>query len=94
MQSLTNTGYPRNLSYCVKRLSGYSRNNVKLNTLNQVTAVAGNIITVDLPTNCMIDLSTFTMYFNGTTTTTLSQQQPNQPRTSKPKVKSLHAVND
>ena len=70
MQSLTNTGYPRNLSYCVKRLSGYSRNNVKLNTLNQVTAVAGNIITVDLPTNCMIDLSTFTMYFNGTTTTT------------------------
>ncbi|GIL71523.1 hypothetical protein Vretifemale_1889 [Volvox reticuliferus] len=63
-------GYPRNLSYLVKRLSGYSRNTFRLQTLNQTTATAGQIITVDLPSNALVDLSTLTMFFKGATSTT------------------------
>lgn len=70
MQTLSNTGYPRNLAYMVKRLNGYSRNTFKLMSLNQNQATQQNIITVDLPSNSMVDLSTLTMYFNLTTTTT------------------------
>ena len=70
MQVLTNQGYPRNLSYVVRRLSGYSRNTFRLSTLNQNSASNGNILTVDLPSNALVDLSTLTMFFTGTTTTT------------------------
>lgn len=69
MQALSVSGYPRNLSYICKKLSGYSRNNFKLQTLNQSSATNGNIITVDLPTNALVDLSTLTWFFTGTTTT-------------------------
>ena len=61
-------GYPRNLQYLAKRLNGYSRSSVRLNTLNMTTATPGQIITVDLPNNALVDLSTFTMYFRGATT--------------------------
>jgi hypothetical protein len=66
---MQSAGYPRNLSYLVKRLSGYSRNTFKLQTLNQTTASSGQIVTVDLPSNALVDLSTLTMFFRGTTTT-------------------------
>lgn len=70
MSVAQSTGYPRNLSYLVKRLSGYSRNTFRLQTLNQTVASAGQIITVDLPSNALVDLSTFTMFFSGSTSTT------------------------
>lgn len=63
-------GYPRNLQYLAKRLNGYSRSSVRLNTLNMTTATPGQIITVDLPNNALVDLSTFTMYFKGATSVT------------------------
>ena len=70
MQALTDVGYTKNLSYMVKHLTGFSRLNYKLQTLNTNTATNGNIITVDLPSNSMVDLRTLTMFFNGSTTTT------------------------
>jgi len=67
MQSV---GYPRNLSYLVKRLSGYSKNCFRLNTLNASSASSGQIVTIDLPNNAMVDLSTLTWFFKGTSSTT------------------------
>lgn len=63
------SGYPRNLSYFVRKLNNYSRNTFKLQTLNQSTASASQIITVDLPNNALVDLNTLAWYFEGTTTT-------------------------
>jgi hypothetical protein len=62
------SAYPRNLSYFVKRLANYSRNTYRLQTLNTNTASASQIITVDLPNNALVDLSTLVWYFEGTTT--------------------------
>jgi hypothetical protein len=61
------TGYPRNLSYFVRKLAGYSRNTFKLQTLNQDTASPSQIITVDLPNNSLVDLNTLTWFFTGST---------------------------
>lgn len=61
------SAYPRNLSYFVKRLANYSRNTYRLQTLNTNTASASQIITVDLPNNSLVDLSTLTWYFEGST---------------------------
>jgi len=62
------SGYPRNLSYFVKRLANYSRNTYRLQTLNTNTASASQIITMDLPNNALVDLSTLIGYMEGTTT--------------------------
>lgn len=64
------TGYPRNLSYFVRKLANYSRNTFKLQTLNQSVAGPNQIITVDLPNNALVDLNTLTWYFEGTTSAT------------------------
>lgn len=64
------SGYPRNLSYFVRKLNNYSRNTFKLQTLNQSTASASQIITVDLPNNALVDLNTLSWYFEGTCTGT------------------------
>lgn len=64
------SGYPKNLQYLVKRISNYSKNTVRLQTLNQTTATNGQIITVDLPSNALVDLNSLTMFFTGTTSTT------------------------
>lgn len=61
------SGYPRNLSYFVRKLNNYSRNTNKLQTLNQDTAKSSQIITLDLPNNALCDLNTLTWYFKGTT---------------------------
>ena len=64
------SGFPRNLAYSVKSLSGFSKTTVKL-TPDKFTAVpAGDTIRVKLPTNSLIDLRTLTMFFEGTTTST------------------------
>ena len=62
--------YPKNLSYIARRLAGFSKNNFRLLTLNQTSATPGQIVTVDLPSNALVDLNSLTMYFKGTTTTT------------------------
>lgn len=66
---MASSGYPRNLQYVVKRLSGYSRNTFKIQTLNATTAGPGQIVTVDLPSNSLVDLNTLTMFFKGSNST-------------------------
>lgn len=70
MQGLTNVGYPRNLSFITKRLNGYVRNNIRLQSIANNTASAGQVITVDLPSNAIIDCSTLQMFFQGSTSST------------------------
>ena len=53
---------PANVSYFLKRLSGYSTNTFKLQTLNQTSAVANDVVEVRLPTNAIVDLKSFCMY--------------------------------
>lgn len=62
--------YPKSLQYYVNRISNYSRNTYRLSTLNQDTAGPLNVITVSLPNNSVVDLTTLTMFCLGTTITT------------------------
>ena len=55
--------YPRNLSTFLNRLSGYNKNNVKMNVLGASTANTGDTIQVDLPTNSIVDLSSLAWSF-------------------------------
>ena len=43
--------YPRNLSAFLNRLTGYNKNNVRLNVLGNSSARHGDIIQVELPAN-------------------------------------------
>lgn len=63
------TGYlPKNVQYMLNRLSNYSRQTYRLQAQNADVAVAGGFITCSLPTNALVDLSTFTMHFKGSAT--------------------------
>jgi hypothetical protein len=62
-------GFPRNLAYSVKNLSGFSKQTVKLTPDNYTDVAAGSTIRVKLPPNCLVDLRTLTAYFEGTITT-------------------------
>ena len=55
--------YPRNLSAFLNRLSGYNKNNIKMNVLGSDTANGGDTIQVDLPTNSIVDLSSLAWAF-------------------------------
>ncbi len=65
------SGYPSNLAFLARRLSNFSRQTIKLNPLNLTSATstssAGTPISVMLPSNTILDLDTFSMYFQGTT---------------------------
>lgn len=54
--------YPDNLLYFVKKLSGYSRNNVKVLPLTSTTSGNGQVVQFRLPTNSLIDLSTWCVH--------------------------------
>ena len=58
--------YPRNMSAFLNRLSGYNKNNVKMNVLGSPTANGGDVIQVDLPTNSIVDLSSLAWAFDVT----------------------------
>lgn len=63
---------PSNLQFFLNRLSGYSRNTYRLTTVNNDTAAPGGFVTVDLPNNALVDLSTLSWHFQATTTSTAS----------------------
>jgi hypothetical protein len=67
MQKLTDIGWPRNLQFLVKRLGIFSRQNYQMTSSSNSSAAASQIITVDLLSNSLLDLSTFQMYFQGST---------------------------
>lgn len=54
--------YPDNLLYYVKKLQGYSRNNVKVLPLTTTKANFGDTVTFRLPTNSLIDLSSWAVH--------------------------------
>lgn len=56
------TSYPDNLLYYVKKMQGYSRNNVKVLPLTTTKAKFGDTITFRLPTNALIDLSSWVLH--------------------------------
>ena len=55
--------YPRNMSAFLNKLSGYNKQNVKLNVLGSTNANHGDVIQVDLPTNSIVDLSSLAWSF-------------------------------
>ena len=55
--------YPRNLSNFLNRLSGYNKNNVKMNVLGNLDAKQTDTVQVDLPTNSIVDLSSLAWAF-------------------------------
>ncbi len=54
------------MSNFLNRLSGYNKNNVKMNVLGSSTANDGDVIQVDLPTNSIVDLSSLAWSFTAT----------------------------
>jgi hypothetical protein len=60
--------YPRALAYNVRKLSGFSSQYHRLQTLNTSSASpTNNVITVDLPSNSLCVLPTFGLRFRGST---------------------------
>ena len=54
--------YPDNLLYYLKKLQGYSRNNVKVLPLTSTTSGGGQIVQFKLPHNLIVDLSSWTVH--------------------------------
>jgi len=55
------------MQFAVSRLAGYSKNGVKLRPMSQSTAVAGDVVVFELPTNTIVDLRTLSVLASGTT---------------------------
>lgn len=58
---------PNSLLYFCDRLSGFSTNYFQIESQNQTTAKAGQIVTFDLPANSILNLPSFTIHFNADT---------------------------
>ena len=67
------SGYPSNLAFLARRLSGFSRQTIRLLPINMTSASAtsssGTPVSVMLPSNAILDLDTLSMFFQGSTTT-------------------------
>ena len=64
MSDLT-SGFPKNLSYSIKELNGFSKQTVKILSDQLGTDVsAGQIIRFKLPPNSLIDMRTFSVFFD------------------------------
>jgi hypothetical protein len=63
--------YPKDLKMFVNKLSGYSRNTLKITPYRTNSISGGDIITIDFPNSSMLDLNTLTFHFKGTTTTSV-----------------------
>ena len=59
--------FPNALLYFCDRLSGFSTNYFQIESQNQTTAKAGQIVTFDLPANSILNLPSFTVHFNAST---------------------------
>ena len=56
--------YPKNLSNFLNRMSGYNKNNIKMNVLGTNTANQSDIVQVELPSNSIVDLSSLAWAFD------------------------------
>jgi hypothetical protein len=65
------SGFPKNLSYSLKQLNGFSKQNIKvLSDRLGSSATASDIIKFRLPPNSLVDTRTLAIYFDLTATTT------------------------
>jgi hypothetical protein len=62
--------YPKSMQFAVSRLSGFSKQGVKLRPMSQQSASPGDVIVYELPANTVIDLRTLSLFALGTTTAT------------------------
>lgn len=62
--------YPKSMQFAVSRLSGFSKQGVKLRPMSQQSAAPGDVVVFELPANTIIDLRTFSIFSLGTTTAT------------------------
>lgn len=62
--------YPKSMQFAVSRLSGFSKQGVKLRPMSQQSATPGDVVVFELPANTIIDLRTFSIFALGTTTAT------------------------
>jgi hypothetical protein len=58
--------FPKNLTYNVKTLSGFSKTIVKYTPTPNSDVSTGQTLRVRLPSNVLLDLRTLTMYYEGT----------------------------
>ena len=56
--------YPKKLTPVLNRLGGYNNNVYKIMPLNADEITSGKIISVRLPTNALVDMSSFAMHFD------------------------------
>ena len=68
------------MSNFLNRLSGYNKNNVKMNVLGSSTANNGDVIQVDLPTNSIVDLSSLAWSFKNTWSVAVAGNDQNHVR--------------
>ena len=60
--------YPKSMQFAVSRLSGFSKQGVRLRPMSQQSANPGDVIVYELPANTIIDLRTLSLFALGTTT--------------------------
>jgi hypothetical protein len=60
------SGFPKNLAYSIKSLNGFSKQTIKLLPDRWNTVNSGDTIRVKLPVNSLVQLNTFSMFFEGT----------------------------
>lgn len=59
---------PKDVIYAARRMSNYSRNRFRLETVSSDTSGPGRIVTVNLPENSTLDLRSFKFHFDAKTT--------------------------
>lgn len=69
--------YPKSMQFAVSRLAGYSKNSVKLRPMSQATAVAGDVVVFELPTNTIVDLRSLSVLCKGTTSPSVAPSGAN-----------------
>jgi len=62
--------YPANLSYAISKMTGFSKQTVKLVPSKDSSISPGETITIDLPSNALVDLATLQLHTTVTTTAT------------------------
>lgn len=66
----------RNLDYYLQRMSGYSKNTIKLQPQSKLTYNAGDTVVFRLPTNSILDLHTLTLKFSAAMASNLTTAPP------------------
>ena len=87
------TGFPKNLAYSIKELSGFSKQSIKvLSDRYTSTAANGDTIKFKLPPNSLIDLSTISIFYEFTVTGSTLNQDFHHPRLSSSIIEQMNII--